>query len=174
MTALHQIALTYKGQDQETILKETKLGKTFLLGSDVDRDKFIVYLSDDILNIMSHLYIYQSPNDKPLSFSRWLLKTDRVGQSNIQYPTPPHVQEVINELDHLSIINVEGASEYASGNGHAYFRRSPWVSSDILMTLKYNLNVKERGLIKGSQDYVWTFPPNYIQQLEERVNKHQK
>ena len=33
-----------------------------------------------------------------------------------------------------------------SGNGHAYFRKSPWTSSDILATLTFDLKPEERGL----------------------------
>ncbi|MGD8270226.1 MAG: hypothetical protein PVH69_08630 [Desulfobacterales bacterium] len=33
-----------------------------------------------------------------------------------------------------------------SGNGHAYFRKSPWTSSDILTTLTFDLKPQERGL----------------------------
>ena len=58
--------------------------------------------------------------------------------------------------------DAEGAS---TGNGHAYFRRSPWVSSDILMTLMYDLSVEQRGLVRGPDLPVWQFPPDYINRL---------
>ena len=45
----------------------------------------------------------------------------------------------------LIVINVSEAEQSASGNGHAYFRKSPWVSSDILTTLRYDLAPADRG-----------------------------
>ena len=52
---------------------------------------------------------------------------------------------VFSVNDDLIVINVSEAEQSASGNGHAYFRKSPWVSSDILTTLRYDLAPADRG-----------------------------
>jgi hypothetical protein len=51
------------------------------------------------------------------------------------------------------------------GNGHGYFRNSPWASSDILMTLTYRLTPEQRGLLKQDDLPVFTFPADYIERL---------
>jgi hypothetical protein len=66
----------------------------------------------------------------------------------------------------LHVINVTQAEGAASGNGHAYFRKSPWASSDILVSLLYNLKPAERALEKDAELPIWTFPPDYIQKLQ--------
>ena len=41
------------------------------------------------------------------------------------------------------------AEDADARSGHSYFRESPWVSSDILMTLLYDLDPPERGADGG-------------------------
>lgn len=60
---------------------------------------------------------------------------------------------------------VTDAESAAAGNGHAYFRKSPWTSSDILMTLMHDLRPDERGLVRSEDIPIWTFPPDYIHRL---------
>lgn len=77
----------------------------------------------------------------------------------------PKVMDFLNQTPDLRFINVTGADAATSRNGQAYFRKSPWVSSDILMTLLYDLSPGDRGLIKASDVPGWTFPQDYIQRL---------
>jgi len=57
---------------------------------------------------------------------------------------------------------VEGSD---TGNGHGYFRSSPWVSSDLLMTLMHDLDPEDRGLVRLPGQPLWTFPDDYIERL---------
>ncbi|MEJ2604719.1 MAG: hypothetical protein P8172_15805, partial [Gammaproteobacteria bacterium] len=56
-----------------------------------------------------------------------------------------------------------------TGNGHAYFRASPWVSSDILMTLLYDLPPQERGLVRSPSMPMWIFPEDYPRRMREAL-----
>ena len=49
------------------------------------------------------------------------------------------------------------------------FIDSPWVSSDILVTLRYDLLPGERGLTRSDEDPMWRFPPDYIANLRETI-----
>ena len=53
----------------------------------------------------------------------------------------------------------------------AYFRKSPWVSSDILMSLMYDLSPEERGLVRGEREFAWRFPADYISRLRSSLAK---
>ena len=68
-------------------------------------------------------------------------------------------------------IDVTDAEKSSTGNGHAYFRKSPWVSSDILSTLMYDLSPEERSLTRTREWPMWKFPPDYITTLAERLAK---
>ena len=68
-----------------------------------------------------------------------------------------------HQLQGFSLINVSDAEGADSGNGHGYFRSSPWASSDVLMTLYYGLLPGERGLVKDPDLPVFSFPPDYLE-----------
>jgi hypothetical protein len=74
-------------------------------------------------------------------------------------------QALIDHRDKISFINVSEAEGASSGNGHGYFRASPWASSDVLMTLYYGLTPEQRGLVEQDDLPVFTFPPDYISRL---------
>jgi hypothetical protein len=78
---------------------------------------------------------------------------------------PPATVDFLRQAENLHIINVTEAEGAATGNGHAYFRKSPWASSDILVSLMYDLKPAERGLEKDAEMPIWTFPADYIQKL---------
>jgi hypothetical protein len=72
----------------------------------------------------------------------------------------------------LSMVYVSAAEGTSRGNGHAYFRDSPWVSSDVIVSLAYNLLPRDRGLVpleEGSP--IWSFPPDYIERLTAALIK---
>ena len=67
----------------------------------------------------------------------------------------------------LQFIDVTEAAGSTTGNGHAYLRKNPWVSSDLIALLGYNLGAAQRGLEKETDLPVWTFPPDYIEWLRK-------
>ena len=71
--------------------------------------------------------------------------------------------------DQISFINVTDAEGAGEGNGHGYFRSSPWASSDVLMTLYYGLAPEQRGLVRQEDFPVYTFPPDYISRLWDAI-----
>ena len=69
-------------------------------------------------------------------------------------------------IDQPPVTDAEGAR---TGNGHRYFRKSPWASSDILMMLMYGLTPEQRGLQLKSNMPVYEFPPDHIARLRSAV-----
>ena len=69
----------------------------------------------------------------------------------------------------MDIIDVSDAEKSDAGNGHSYFRQSPWASSDLLMTLMYDLGPRERGLERTAENPVWSFPADYIDRLVQTI-----
>lgn len=135
----------------------------------MDRQVFGGYLVDGFLNVPERLTIYVSNKDKALGMSRFVFSRDRLGQMWADGQVHPTVRAEIARYDNISFINVTPAEGSTSDNGHAYFRQSPWASSDILMTLMYGLQPNERGLIRGEDSPIWTFPPDYIERLRTAI-----
>jgi hypothetical protein len=106
-----------------------------------------------------------------MSASKIFLKRERVGEMFAHGKIAPGTLEFLKNSPELSTINVTEAEGAASGSGHGYFRSSPWTSSDILMTLRYDLAPAERGLVLSGDSPIWSFPPDYISRLREAIVK---
>jgi hypothetical protein len=113
-----------------------------------------------------------SDHDTALGMSQMISNRARLGQmfgsddGSLSNSTRIALHEY---RDVLSVINVSTAEGSDSGNGHGYFRSSPWASSDILMTLHYNLSPEQRGLVEQDGLPIYTFPADYIEQLWEAI-----
>lgn len=164
--ALYSLALIHYGQDKQTIQKQLRIGHVILVGSDVDWGIFGNMLLDGVLNISRSMSIYMSEGDQALGMSKFLLSRERLGQLKKDKKIEKHLAELLLEIEDLNFIDVSDAEGAMTGNGHAYFRKSPWASSDILVTLAYDLKPMERGLTRTKEKPIWTFPLDYIERLK--------
>jgi len=169
--ALEQLALMNHERKAEEIFSDLKIDQVILVGSDMDREVFGAYLADGLLKVPQHLSIYISEKDKALSLSRFLTRRERLGEMWAQDRNPAVAEYLYQNEADISIINVTEASQATTGNGHGYFRRSPWASSDILITLAYGLSPAERGLVRGKNLPIWAFPTDYIERLRAAIIK---
>ena len=165
INALVQMAFIHHNEDKAAIMRQRRIGHIILVASDFDRQLFGAYLVEGILKIPKSMAIYVSEKDRALGFSKWLFRRERLGQMWTG-PLNPRQIKYLNNTPELHVINVTEAEGSARGKGHAYFRKSPWASSDILMTLMYDLEPAERGLIRSPNHPIWTFPDDYIQRLK--------
>ena len=168
---LMQMALNGECKNEGNFHEISRIGHVILIGSDFDRQLFGAYVADGLLNVAKDFNVYLSNTDKALSISRWLFKQERLGQMWKDHKIPSFVADYLRKTDTLFMIDVTDAEDSATGNGHAYFRQSPWVSSDILTTLMYDLPPEKRGLQFKEEWPIWTFPPDYISNLAARLMK---
>ncbi len=172
--AMEQLALKHYDQSADEIHKELRIENVILLGSDLDRGVFGSYLADGLMNVTKHLTIYLSKYDKALGMSQFLTRRERLGQmwgGSAGEMTPVARDALIRHRDKISFVNVSDTEGAAVGNGHGYFRSSPWASSDLLMTLTYGLTPEERGLVKQDDLPVYTFPSDYIKRLWDSIEE---
>ena len=171
INALNQLALMHKGEEKETFRKHLRIGHVILTGSDFDRQLFGAYIDEGILNVSKSFTVYLSEMDKALGISKWVFSRDRLGQTWDDAKMTEPIAEWLWNTDEITFIDVKDAEKSSTGNGHAYFRQSPWVSSDILSTLMYDLTPEERTLQRTREWPMWKFPPDYIKTLAERLAK---
>jgi len=169
INALNQLALMYQDADKETFRKNLRLGHVILVGSDFDRQLFGAYIDDGILKVSEDFTVYLSQMDWALIISRWLFKWDRLGQMWDKDQMTDFIADWLWKIDNFMFIDVTDAEKSTTGNGHAYFRQSPWVSSDILSTLLYGLTPEERGLYRSAEWPIWQFPEDYISRLTQKL-----
>ena len=156
---------------EDEVKERVRLGNVILIGSDIDRNIAGGYLLDGALRIPEALTFYMSQDDGALNMSRKIFSRDRAGQVVIPEELGPAAQEYFNEHPELRLIDVTHAEGGTDHGGHSYFRSSPWVSSDILMTLMYNLSPEERGLVLRDDVPLWDFPDDYVERLRQSLAK---
>jgi pimeloyl-ACP methyl ester carboxylesterase len=172
--ALEQLSLIHQGKSAKEIYEKLRIHNVILVASDLDRGVFTSYLSDGLLNVQKHMTIYMSETDKALGISHFLTRRQRLGQmfgGAGGEMTPWGRRALVKYADQISFINVTNAEGADGGNGHGYFRHSPWVSSDILMTLTYGLTPKQRGLVDQEGLPLYTFPLDFINRLWNAIEK---
>jgi len=163
--ALYQMALLNDCHEKETVREKLRIGHVMLTGSDFGRQLFAAYMYNGLLNVSRQMTVYMSQTDQAMGVSRWLFNRERLGSMWQEGELDQRGIDFLNRFDNFNLINVTAAEGAATGNGHAYFRNSPWVSSDILMTLMYDLTPEQRGLVRSAKSPVWHFPEDYMERL---------
>lgn len=169
INGLNQLSLIHRGENKEALQEKLRIGHVILTASDFDRQLYGAYINEGILDIPMDTTVYLSELDSALSLSRWLFNRQRLGQMWEGRKLPDGLAELLWQADDLVLIDVSDVDKAGTGNGHAYFRKSPWVSSDILATLMYDLSPEERGLTHSREWPIWQFPPDYITRLTGKL-----
>jgi len=164
--ALWQLAMQHQGDSDEQLLGRYRIGEVMLLASDYDRDIFLNVINDRFLDVAERVTVYRSETDKALGISSWLLNRRRLGEIDANEGLSQQQIEMLKPNQELYLINVSSAEQASTGKGHNYFRQSPWVSSDILMALRFRLKPEDRGLYREKDSAIWQFPADYIERLK--------
>lgn len=171
--AIGQFGLEYSRSSEAEINRELKIGHVILIGSDADPARVGGYLIDGADRIVETLTIYASGRDRALRVSNILFGgRNRLGQTTTD-TLPVHVRQFLAGFENLNIIDVTAAERSNAANGHGYLRGSPWVSSDILATVNFDLSPAQRGLVRSADGTRWLFPGNYPERLRSSVRSSQ-
>jgi len=167
--ALHELRLMAYGIQVSQLKKTLKIGQVIFTAPDIDLMLFTARYRDGFDDISEKITIYTNANDNALNWALRFFGWPRLGAPGELGLTPDELQS-LEGLGKTVIIDVAEAENTASGNGHGYFIKSQWVSSDILLTLRYGMEALERGLLKSKEAAVWSFHSKYpltIKQLSE-------
>jgi esterase/lipase superfamily enzyme len=164
--ALYDLVLLNKGAETAP-----RLGKLILIGSDLDRSYFVQALDDGLLDLAESITVYMSSTDAALAMSSFVFGQDRLGQvaQRSENPDIREIEQRIRQIGKLSLIDVSDAEGSSFGNGHSYFRSSPWASSDMFVSLIYDLDPATRGLQRSADSVMWTFPPDFPERIVAAV-----
>lgn len=157
LDTLHDLALLDRGAQDRSV----PLGHVILTGSDIDRGVLAMRLEDGVLDALDSLTVHLSDSDAALRFARFLFGRARLGGSWTSEDMPPHLSAHLLALNKLALIDVTGAAGVDYGNGHNYYRSSPWVSNDVIAQLRLDLPPDQRGLVRDEGDPIWHFAPDY-------------
>jgi len=148
-----------------------------LSAGDIERELFGIYTSDNMLDTLDSMTIYMSKTDRALQASKTIRSYPRLGQPWEEGELSPEAIDFIKNNPKINFVNVTGVEEVNKGDGHEYYRNSPWVSSDIIANLGLGMSPEERGLVRMDDKVYWSFPDDYIedlQQNQEQINSQKE
>lgn len=166
--ALSQLALLNGDATEEEIRQHVRIGNVIIVGGDISHEEFGAALADGLLRIPERITVYASSADRALVWANRIFRRSRLGQVWAE-ELPQRTADFLRAHPSLEIIDVTEAAGSTTGNGHAYFLKSPWVSSDLLALLAYDMGAAERGLEQEENLLVWTFPPDFIKRLRKAL-----
>ena len=166
--ALHELRLMAYGIRVSRLKKTLKIGQVIFTAPDIDLMLFASRYRDGFDDIAENITIYTNANDNALNWALRFFGWPRLGAPGELGLTPEEIRS-LEDVGKTVIIDVAEAENSASGNGHGYFIKSPWVSSDILLILRYGLEVSERGLLKPKEVAVWSFHSKYPSTIRQLI-----
>jgi esterase/lipase superfamily enzyme len=166
--ALEQLAMLNADAGDEALRKEPGIGNVIIVGGDISLKEFASAATDGMLRVPERTIVYLSSSDRALIWSRRLFRRKRLGEMWVE-TLPDQARIFLRTYPSLELVDVTDAAGSTTGNGHAYFRDSPWVSSDILTVLARDPGPDRRGLERTPDRLVWHFPPDYIERLQRAL-----
>jgi hypothetical protein len=122
--------------------------------------------------------------DSALRLAAVMNRASRAGRPDLAELSPEASEFLLKASSGLGLEVLQVRPENMdamSASSHTFWYDDPWVSSDVLVTLLFNLSPAERGLEQGVANngaVYWTFPPDYPEriialrsQLIERVRR---
>lgn len=166
MSTLDQLALMNSDLTKDEVQAKYRIAHVVLVCSDIDRGIFSNQLANGAWKIPKELVIYCSSVDSTLGMSQVLFGRERLGQIFDEEQLSERSLHFLRSQQHVTLIDVSNAENVTANNGHAYFHKSPWVSSDLLLTLTTDLPPGERMLTRPDNSAVWHFPDDYVERLK--------
>jgi len=151
-----------------------RLGEIYYAAPDIDFPVFVGNLpryQDQVRRVT----VAVNRGDRALSFAEWRHRVSRAGRPNLAEIGPEETRWLVGasgreELDVLSIRPEDLPGLPATS--HAFWYDHPWVSSDILLKLRFHAPPSARGLSPDTNEIelaFWRFPADYAQRLPDVV-----
>lgn len=163
--ALFDIRQSFASLSPDQLKEKFRLGAVAFAAADVDVDVFL----DRILSISdlsNQVVITITENDPALKAARqYMGGAVRAGSQESEI-----IEEELIVSHHLSsveIIDVSLGKDLRGFDieGHHYWYRHPWVSSDIIFLMRTDLPPEARGLTPAKMEGVWYLSPDYPKKI---------
>ncbi len=158
--ALHELRLMAFGFPVSQLKERLRIGQVIFAAPDIDLMLFAARYRDRFEDIPETITIYTNANDTALNWALRFFGWPRLGAPG-DFGLNPKEVAAMKGLEKTVMIDVAAAEDAAAGNGHGYFVKSPWVSTDLLMALRSGVPPSKRGLTLKKDGLIWKFSDNY-------------
>lgn len=159
--ALADLRQAHADLSDEEVKDRFRLGTVFFAASDVPLDEFLMELpsihalADDVVVTLSDA---DNALESAVSFMGGQV---RIGEELEELPEEE--RELLHQLSRVEMLDVSYGKEERGFDitGHHYWYRHPWVTSDVVISLRTGLPAAQRGLLPTHCERFWYFPPDY-------------
>jgi len=142
--------------------------------SDIDFKTFAQVHIPAILDVAQQTTIYMSRRDAALGFSSIVAGASRIGRPKEEdfragpdsaSLKPEDVERLAaaTNLHGIDVTDVRGAHEMGGMTGHGYWYANDWISTDVILSLRYPIHPENRCLVRHKKHKnTWLIPDNYI------------
>jgi len=147
-----------------------RLGEIYHAAPDADTRAFVDDLRD-YGDVAQRVTVAANLNDSALRLSQLINRASRAGR-----PDPGELSAnatrfllAANRTQRLDLLKIRPETMTGlSTRAHSFWYDDPWASSDVLLTLLFDLAPGARGLVRGQTSgggQYWSFPSDYPQRL---------
>lgn len=158
------------GEDAGGDRVQPRLGEIYYAAPDIDLPVFVENLPRYQPRVR-RVTVALNIGDSALSWAQWIHRVSRAGRPNLSDIGPEETEWLVkaSEREELDLISVNPRDLPGLPAGsHSFWYDDPWVSSDVLLKLRFHATPPDRGLRPNATEInlaFWTFPPDYAEQL---------
>lgn len=162
--ALRELRLVENEASAAEVRARYRIGRVVLAAPDMDLMRFFNARLDGFDDLAERVVVYASHDDTALRLASLLFGDDRLGRS-VAHLTDWERRAVLLFED-IELVDVSNPEDlFGDFLGHGYYHRDPWVSSDMLLFLRYGLTAGRRGLVRDIETGFWVFSEDYLERL---------
>ncbi|GAA2814496.1 alpha/beta hydrolase family protein DUF900 [Aminobacter aminovorans] len=156
--------------------RPVRLGEVYHAAPDADFRRFVTDMRD-YADVAERVTVSANLNDSALRLSQAINRASRAGRPDMEELDADDTTWLLQSArtDGLELLRVRPENiPGLSRTSHTFWYDDPWVSSDVLITLLYDLAPGERGLMDAaaaSGVHYWTFTPDYPDQLADVLSR---
>jgi esterase/lipase superfamily enzyme len=157
--------------DAEQLRAGFRIGSVIFAAADVELDRFLDRL-EAASEFADQVVITVSDQDNALQAARKYMGGEtRAGTTQAETAELDFIES--RRLDNVSLIDVSLGQEKRGFDiiGHHYWYRHPWMSSDIIFSLRTDLPPGRRGLQPAEISGLWYLSPEYPESVREAAAK---
>ncbi|MDZ7888718.1 MAG: alpha/beta hydrolase [Pseudomonas sp.] len=159
--ALQGLASRHPALDTQQLQARYRVGAVIFAAADVPEELFEERLPG-ISRVAEQVMITVSDKDDALMLAHQLMPGGpRIGTVQAEASLQGFASR--NHLNNVTLLDVSSQHKAAGGviAGHHYWYRHPWVSSDVILLMRTNLQPAQRALTVSEHPAVWYMRPDY-------------
>ncbi len=163
--ALFELREEHSSLDANSLKKKIRIGTAVFAAADVEVDVFLEK-AKAISELATHVVLTVSDDDNVLRFAKKYMGGNfRMGVEEALSEEDSFI--INNRLENIEIIDVSAGKEQRGFDivGHHYWYRHPWISSDIIFTMRTGLPASRRGLSAAEMAGVWSLSSEYPEKI---------